>query len=456
MIINMNGGGGASDVDFKVVISATRPSNPKDLTIWIESSTATGSWVMIDNVDGSRDTSEGFVVITYAAGNDVDYDSSTGKRYLHFKKVPVAVVFQKVYQRVSSNWISLNAYMYVAATSSWVQISSVYKAYISVTYPAGSTCKVTDGTTTLTAPNTSGSYIFIVPNIGTWTVSCSSGSNNTSTTVSITADGQNSSVTLSYNQIPAFTYSGSCKVVNDSDEEISVSKGDWNIKFLTSGTLTLSELNGASSGIDLFLVGGGGGGGTSNKGTYDGAGYGSGGGGGGYTKTYSAVQIAKGSYAITVGAGGSAAGSGGASSIGISGTTYAASGGSAGGSGGGGSGGSGGGAGAWAQGVGRDGGSNGANGTAYVNNGYPSTNMTGGSGQGTTTKAFGNASATYAYSQGGGGGGGITFTLSSAASKPAETGARGNNTGDGGRGWSYNTYSGTAGNSGIVIIRNHR
>lgn len=48
-----------------------------------------------------------------------------------------------------------------------------FSATIHITYPAGSTCTVTDGTTTLTAPDTSGTWDCVVPNDGTWTVSVS-------------------------------------------------------------------------------------------------------------------------------------------------------------------------------------------------------------------------------------------------------------------------------------------
>lgn len=71
-------------------------------------------------------------------------------------------------------------------------------AFIVVTYPAGSTCTATDGTTTLTAPDTSGSWVCKVPNAGTWTVSCTDGTNTASAAVSITTEGQSESVALSY------------------------------------------------------------------------------------------------------------------------------------------------------------------------------------------------------------------------------------------------------------------
>ena len=73
-----------------------------------------------------------------------------------------------------------------------------FAATIQVTYPAGSTCTAADGVTTLTAPDTSGSWKCTVPNAGTWTVSCTDGSETDSDSVSIASDGQSASVTLTY------------------------------------------------------------------------------------------------------------------------------------------------------------------------------------------------------------------------------------------------------------------
>ena len=50
-----------------------------------------------------------------------------------------------------------------------------FAATIAVTYPSGSTCTCSNGTTTLTAPNTTGSYTFTVPSAGTWTVKSTNG-----------------------------------------------------------------------------------------------------------------------------------------------------------------------------------------------------------------------------------------------------------------------------------------
>lgn len=45
-----------------------------------------------------------------------------------------------------------------------------FTATINITYPAGLTCKATNGNTTLTAPDTSGTWACVVPNKGTWTI----------------------------------------------------------------------------------------------------------------------------------------------------------------------------------------------------------------------------------------------------------------------------------------------
>lgn len=71
-------------------------------------------------------------------------------------------------------------------------------AFIIVTYPAGSVCTCTDGTKTLTAKDTTGSWVFEIPYAGTWTVSRTDGEQTASASVSINAKGQSESVELSY------------------------------------------------------------------------------------------------------------------------------------------------------------------------------------------------------------------------------------------------------------------
>lgn len=243
---------------------------------------------------------------------------------------------------------------------------------------------------------------------------------------------------------PEFTYTGSYKLVDDSSNEISdfaTWTGNWKIRFLTSGTLTFTSLNGAEGGIDVFLVGGGGGG------AYN-AGVGITGGGGGYTTTARAIHVSVGqSYGIQIGAGGNSGHSpsdGGATSAlgktALGGKWGRGNTGGDGGSGGGGyvhSSTTGSGAGA--------GGSDGSNGGSGAG--------AGGTGQGTTTREFGESTGKlYA----GGGASNVVGSISpiGGAGGGGNPDASGEANTGGGCGGTSN--SALHGGSGIVIIRNAR
>lgn len=248
--------------------------------------------------------------------------------------------------------------------------------------------------------------------------------------------------------LEALSYSG---VEGVDYEKIDDGEGNWRMRLLTSGTLTVSS----SGEIDVFLVGGGGGGGSVTADQTIGAG-----GGGGRTTTALDVSVTPGNYTIVIGAGG-ARGKNGTNSGkgGAGGQTSAfeqtANGGSAqSASNKGGNGGSGGGG---AQNVGGSDGGNGSGETGYV-----------GIGQGTTTREFGEGGATL-YAGGGGGGSNTGTGKAGGAGGGARGGATGSaptatgvaNTGGGGGGGGYSlSYngcpSGSAGGCGIVIIRNHR
>lgn len=86
----------------------------------------------------------------------------------------------------------------VAVTADYSVAIPLFAATIDITYPAGSTCTCSDGTTTLSAPDTSGTWACIVPNAGTWTAAATDGVENTSESVSITTDGQIAAIELSY------------------------------------------------------------------------------------------------------------------------------------------------------------------------------------------------------------------------------------------------------------------
>lgn len=82
-------------------------------------------------------------------------------------------------------------------TTGIVTVAAVY-AVIGVTYPEGSVCTCSNGSVTLTAKDTSGKALFIIPSAGTWTVKAVKGSQSKSKAVSITAEGQVETVELTY------------------------------------------------------------------------------------------------------------------------------------------------------------------------------------------------------------------------------------------------------------------
>lgn len=248
----------------------------------------------------------------------------------------------------------------------------------------------------------------------------------------------------------AFSYTGECLFFAEDN-------GNWRLKLLTSGVLTLLR----KTKVDIFAVGGGGGGGNGNDGSYGGQG-----GGGGFTATVKAKSLAKNvSYTVTIGAGGAAHTPGGASSFGelctAQGGWYGANGGDGGGAGGSGGGVPGSTANTWAKRAGGAGGSDGSDGLT-TNEIYTAV----GKGQGTTTRAFGDADGElYA---GGGGGGGTWGASSSGPGGAGGAGGGGNgnkfrmdglpgetNTGGGGGGGGGHNAGG-AGGSGIVILRSAR
>ena len=242
-----------------------------------------------------------------------------------------------------------------------------------------------------------------------------------------------------------YSYSGNSQFIDDGN-------GNWRLKLLSSGTLTIRRLGNASNGIDVFLVGAGGGG------------YQSAGGGAGYTKTVKKLSVSETSYSITIGQG-NYTGSGNPTSA----FGYSASGGRYGSGNNGGNGGSGGGSeNIWNTST--TGGSDGSNGQGRTDRG-----CTNGTGQHTTTREFGESSGTlYA------GGGSASYvgypsssgTLNSYYTETPGSPGGGGSSGTGGNpnnGWPWyggsngasNTgggggSGGTTGGSGIVVIRNTR
>lgn len=73
-----------------------------------------------------------------------------------------------------------------------------FSATIAVTYPEGSVCTCTDGATTITASDTTGTYTFNISDYGTYTVACTSGTESSNKQVVIDTDGQAETVKLAY------------------------------------------------------------------------------------------------------------------------------------------------------------------------------------------------------------------------------------------------------------------
>lgn len=309
------------------------------------------------------------------------------------------------------------------------------KSTIIVTAPTGSTVTCKMGSTTKTAAEKNGVWTFGGLDLGTWTITSTKGGDSATQDVAITRLTVEY-VTIVYRITPEFTYTGNYSVVDDSDNVISDFanwKSNWKIKFLTSGTFTVTKLNGWNGQLDVFLVGGGAG---SWYGVYSGSVYiTTAGAGAGYTTTKKNISVTVGTpYVISIGAGGLGGTNGASGKNGGNTTAFGATanGGKPGANattgGDGGSGGAGYNAG--------DGGIDGSDGTTYNGAaGY----YEGGKGQGTTTREFAESTGKL-YSTGG------------STNKKTEASA---NTGDGGN-YAEGEQNGRMGASGIVIIRNAR
>lgn len=324
------------------------------------------------------------------------------------------------------------------------------KSTIIVAAPMGSTVTCSMGTTTKTAAEKNGTWTFSGLDNGTWTITATLGAQTSAKTVEITRLTVEY-VTISYSTIPEFTYTGDYEIVDDADTPITTSDGNWKIRFLTSGVFTPTDLRGAADGIDVFLVGGGSGG-KNNQDDYS-TGVG---GGGGKTETVRNFQItANTAYSITIGAGGSPNKNGGQTIA--FGSIVDGGVGKHGGSGGGCIGHAG-----YSDGGGYD--------DSEYDGGDPEGSLYPGTGQGTTTREFGDIGGTL-YSAGGGAGdywnvdeetnresvkpgddsagtGALSETIAATAGKA--------NRGGGGGGGSNKKANAAPGGSGIVIIRNAR
>ena len=112
----------------------------------------------------------------------------------------------------------------------------IAKGFIQTTYPEGSICTCSNGTRTLKARDTSGYMMFILPAIGTWTVTATDPADPTNTdseTVEITKEGQNESVELYYR---LYFY-------KEGDQCVDIT-GGWNSNITVKkfGTVSMSKI----------------------------------------------------------------------------------------------------------------------------------------------------------------------------------------------------------------------
>lgn len=191
-------GSGGSSLYYSVVCSTTEPAK-KEGRIWVKSATPMAQF----EVGKTWTTAKVGVVVV--GGTPGGANPTSANKILDLINTKVAGIQNRLKLTPASckqvqgsvgNWVSVDAY--VCHSDTWIQFSSVFSATINITYPAGSTCTCINGSTTLTAPNTSGTWACTVPNAGTWTVSCTDGTKSKSVDVEITADGQSKSVHLKY------------------------------------------------------------------------------------------------------------------------------------------------------------------------------------------------------------------------------------------------------------------
>lgn len=83
----------------------------------------------------------------------------------------------------------------------YVSSGTSFSATISITYPAGSTCTVSNYKKTWTAPNTTGSWTFEANEVGHYTVKAVSGSKSKEKEVLITTEGQSEAITIVYETV---------------------------------------------------------------------------------------------------------------------------------------------------------------------------------------------------------------------------------------------------------------
>lgn len=184
-------GASGGGLNLRVSGGTSAPQNPKENDIWIQIDSANFEWAFVA-AGASVANRAGRVWIKLGNGNTDEFQilkKSTPAKQVWLS--PIGCVVGD-----GSTWRSLNAYLY--QNGAWHQFSATFSARINVVYPAGSTCTISNGTKTYTAPSTGGYWECDVDSAGTWTVTATNGPQSASQSVSITASGQTAGVTLAY------------------------------------------------------------------------------------------------------------------------------------------------------------------------------------------------------------------------------------------------------------------
>ena len=139
---------------------------------------------------GGSGGSGGTLTVTAPAGVTVTV-SKDDKSYTKTADSSGAAVFKGL---KSGTWTvtitdgTQTAAQQIAVNADYGCTIAFFAATINVTYPAGAICTASDGTTTLTAPDTSGTWTCIVGNAGTWTVTAADGEQSSSVAVDVTEE----------------------------------------------------------------------------------------------------------------------------------------------------------------------------------------------------------------------------------------------------------------------------
>ena len=196
MIFNMVGGGGTGGASIFIVNSVNqRPTNVFSNTLWVNTGVDVVKYVFSDN-EPSNPT-EGMLWLTISNSDNVNVVAPINKDWMKFN-------LGIVKQYIDGVWERKVAQLYKDGI--WVDVGRMFSASINITYPANSTCVVTNsgGQTVASDTNATSSektFTATVNAIGTYTVTATAtdGSGNIkSESVEITSEGQSESVDLHY------------------------------------------------------------------------------------------------------------------------------------------------------------------------------------------------------------------------------------------------------------------